>query len=82
MKAEAKQAKTPFALIEVTVTLESEEEVGAFYSLFKHKYITDATVGRDNERAVRGAIDKFVPNAPKLAQPFWTRIDELIGPNG
>lgn len=58
MKVEAKPLPVPdvFKPLAITIAFESEKELAAFYSLFNHAYLQEATVGETAAEKIKESL--------------------------
>jgi hypothetical protein len=77
MKAMAKQSIHGFKPISIEITLESEEEVGAFFSLFNYGALCDLFGSDDGPALIREEVCAVLGNIPDY-MPYHEKIHRLM----
>jgi hypothetical protein len=77
MKVNARVEKG-FNPVDINITLETEEELNAFYCMFNHSRIIDASgMGVINADAVRDVIKNELGKTPEYRDQ-WEKLDRYI----
>ena len=75
MKAKAKQLEAHFRPVELTITLDTEEELNSFYALMNHSTIISAVNFYNQAGAIRYELSK---NGPVRYGNMHDKLNEAL----